>query len=45
MKNKKDLYLDFYMEDYGMFQDEGVKGANPSKVSPNSKGGKRTKST
>src|SRR6056297_2705644 len=25
------------MEDYGKFQDEGVKGADPSKVSPNAK--------
>jgi hypothetical protein len=29
--------LQFIMEDYGMFQDKGVKGKNPSKVSPNAK--------
>ena len=29
--------LEFLMEDYGTFQDQGVKGANPDKVSPNSK--------
>jgi hypothetical protein len=29
--------LEFLMEDYGMFQDQGVKGANPENVSPNSK--------
>lgn len=36
-EEQKGFILDFYMEDYGIFQDEGVKGANPSKVSPNSK--------
>ena len=25
------------MEDYGVFQDKGVKGKDPSKVSPNAK--------
>lgn len=29
--------LEFLMEDYGMFQDQGVKGADPENVSPNSK--------
>ncbi len=29
--------FDFYMEDYGLFQDQGVKGANPKKLSPNAK--------
>jgi len=29
-EEQKGFILDFYMEDYGMFQDEGVKGANPS---------------
>lgn len=26
------INLDFYMEDYGIFQDQGVKGANPALV-------------
>lgn len=29
------IVFDFFMEDYGLFQDQGVKGANPSKVSSN----------
>ena len=29
--------LSFLMEDYGVFQDKGVKGKDPSKVSPNAK--------
>ena len=29
--------LEFLMEDYGKFQDKGVKGKDPSKVSPNAK--------
>jgi hypothetical protein len=29
--------LGFEMPDYGFYQDEGVKGADPSKVSPNAK--------
>lgn len=29
--------MEFTMEDYGVFIDEGVKGANPSKVSKNAK--------
>ena len=29
--------LKFLMEEYGMYQDKGVKGKNPSKVSPNAK--------
>ena len=36
-EEQKGFILDFYMEDYGMFQDEGVKGANPSLI----KGGKQ----
>jgi len=36
-EEQKGFILDFYMQDYGMFQDEGVKGANPSLV----KGGKQ----
>ena len=27
--------IDFFMEDYGLFQDQGVKGANPKKLSSN----------
>jgi len=34
---KNSFRIEFEMEDYGAFQDEGVKGANPSKVSPNAK--------
>jgi hypothetical protein len=29
--------LEFLMEDYGMFQDKGVKGADPENISPNTK--------
>lgn len=29
--------LEFLMEDYGIFQDKGVKGADPENISPNSK--------
>jgi hypothetical protein len=29
--------FDFFMEDYGLFQDQGVKGANPKKLSSNAK--------
>lgn len=29
--------LEFQMEDYGIYQDAGVKGTDPSKVSPNAK--------
>ena len=29
--------IEFMMEDYGVFQDEGVRGADPSKVSKNAK--------
>jgi hypothetical protein len=36
-EEQKGFILDFYMEDYGKFQDQGVKGANPSLV----KGGKQ----
>jgi hypothetical protein len=35
--SKNSFQLKFLMEDYGIFQDKGVKGANPSKVSPNAK--------
>jgi hypothetical protein len=31
------VIFDFYMEDYGLFQDQGVKGADPKKLSPNAK--------
>ena len=36
-EEQKGFILDFYMEDYGKFQDQGVKGANPSLI----KGGKQ----
>ena len=42
-KEQKGFILDFYMEDYGIFQDQGVKGANPALIkggrqkAPNSK--------
>ena len=35
--SKNSFQLEFLMEDYGIFQDKGVKGADPSKVSPNAK--------
>jgi hypothetical protein len=35
--SKNSFELTFLMEDYGIFQDKGVKGADPSKVSPNAK--------
>lgn len=31
------ISIEFSMEDYGVFQDEGVRGADPSKVSKNAK--------
>jgi len=31
------VLFDFFMEDYGLFQDQGVKGADPKKLSPNAK--------
>jgi len=31
------ISIEFFMEDYGVFQDQGVRGADPSKVSPNAK--------
>lgn len=31
------MSIEFFMEDYGVFVDEGVKGKDPSKVSPNAK--------
>ena len=35
---EKDAFLiEFLMEDYGLFVDKGVKGKNPSRVSPNAK--------
>tara|TARA_R110000744_G_scaffold366803_1_gene476039 strand:- start:16 stop:612 length:597 start_codon:yes stop_codon:yes gene_type:complete len=36
-RTAKGFKLILEMEDYGKFQDKGVKGANPSKVSPNAK--------
>jgi len=35
--SKNSIELDFSMEQYGVFQDAGVKGKDPSKVSPNAK--------
>ena len=35
--SKNSFELSFLMEDYGIFQDKGVKGKDPSKVSPNAK--------
>jgi len=35
--SKNSFSLEFIMEDYGIFQDKGVKGKDPSKVSPNAK--------
>jgi hypothetical protein len=35
--SKNSFELTFLMEDYGVFQDKGVKGKDPSKVSPNAK--------
>tara|TARA_R110000824_G_scaffold400644_1_gene608619 strand:- start:383 stop:973 length:591 start_codon:yes stop_codon:yes gene_type:complete len=34
---KTKVTLNFFMENYGEFVDQGVKGADPSKVSPNAK--------
>ncbi|BCV04550.1 MAG: hypothetical protein CM15mV88_390 [Caudoviricetes sp.] len=31
------IIIQFLMEDYGVYQDEGVKGKDPSQVSPNAK--------
>ena len=31
------ISIEFAMEEYGLYQDEGVKGKDPSKVSPNAK--------
>ena len=36
-EEQKGFILDFYMEDYGMFQDQGVKGAKPNLI----KGGRQ----
>jgi hypothetical protein len=35
--SKNSFQLAFLMEDYGVFQDKGVRGKDPSKVSPNAK--------
>ena len=35
--SKNSFELSFLMEQYGVFQDKGVKGKDPSKVSPNAK--------
>ena len=35
--SKNSFELSFLMESYGVFQDKGVKGKDPSKVSPNAK--------
>jgi hypothetical protein len=35
--SKNSFQLEFLMEDYGIFQDKGVKGKDPSKVSKNAK--------
>jgi len=35
--SKNSFSLEFLMADYGVFQDKGVKGKDPSKVSPNAK--------
>ena len=35
--SKNSFQLAFIMEDYGIFQDKGVRGKDPSKVSPNAK--------
>ncbi len=36
-ESKNSIQISFEMEDYGFFLDQGVKGANPSKVSKNAK--------
>ena len=36
-ENKEELFVQFFMENYGQFVDKGVKGKNPSKVSINAK--------
>jgi len=36
-ESKNSIQITFEMEDYGFFLDQGVKGANPSKVSKNAK--------
>ena len=36
-ESKNSIQISFTMDDYGWFQDEGVKGKDPSKVSPNAK--------
>ena len=35
--NPNSFTMEFIMEDYGVYQDAGVKGADPSKVSPNAR--------
>lgn len=36
-ENPQALEMDFFMKQYGLFYDQGVRGKNPSKVSPNAK--------
>ena len=36
-ESKNSIQISFTMDNYGWFQDEGVKGKDPSKVSPNAK--------
>ena len=36
-KQKGKVIFEFLMQNYGEFQDKGVKGANPTKLSPNAK--------
>lgn len=36
-ESKNSIQISFEMDEYGFFQDQGVKGANPSKVSKNAK--------
>ena len=36
-ESKNSIQVSFEMPEYGWYQDEGVKGANPSNVSPNAK--------
>jgi len=36
-ESKNSIQISFTMDDYGWFQDEGVKGKDPSKISPNAK--------
>jgi len=36
-ESKNSIQISFEMDEYGFYQDQGVKGANPSKVSKNAK--------